>query len=346
MTVRKGRGAQSNQGSRYLATHSEFDPGEVPDSVATEVLAERAKSIITTNRSPDIPFEQSINPYRGCEHGCIYCYARPTHAYVDLSPGLDFETRLFYKDGAAELLERALNRPGYVCRPIALGANTDPYQPIEKRYRVTREILEVLWRYRHPVTIVTKGNLILRDLDLLAAMAAERLCQVAISVTTLDNDLKRIMEPRAPAPAARLAAVRALTDAGVPVSVLAAPMIPRINDAELESILEAAAGAGAVSAGYILLRLPLEVAPLFEQWLQEHFPDRAAHVMSLIRQSRGGKVNQAEFGRRMTGEGVFAQLLARRCEFACNKLGLRGRSATLDTSRFILAEKGQMSLFS
>lgn len=331
----KGRAALSNRDSRFSASQSEFDGGQGMASLVTAALPERAKSIIATNRSPDVPFEQSINPYRGCEHGCIYCFARPTHAYLDLSPGLDFETRLFYKPDAAALLEQALARPGYRCAPIALGTNTDPYQPIEKRYRVTRGILEVLDRCDHPVTIVTKGSLIERDLDLLAGMAARGLAAVMISVTTLDNSLKRVMEPRAAAPAARLGVLRQLADRGIPVGVLVAPLIPWINDNELEDILEASAAAGARSAAYIFLRLPLEVRELFTEWLRQHFPQRASHVMSLVAQSRGGGANDPRFGTRMTGQGAIADLLCRRFRVACRRNGLaQSGAASLDCSRF------------
>ncbi len=289
--VLKGRGATINPPGRFVSQPGEaVDDGwyreATPDSVATEVRAEAARTVISRNDSPDIPFTQSINPYRGCEHGCVYCYARPSHAYLDLSPGLDFETRLFYKPDAARLLRAELARPGYRCAPIMLGANTDPYQPLEKRLRVTREILEVLLRSRHPLNIVTKGALILRDLDLLQEFARMNLVCVMVSLTTLDPELKRTLEPRAASPQARLRVIRALALAGVPVGVLTAPMIPAVNDAELEALLEAAAGAGARYAGYVLLRLPHEVKDLFRAWLEQHLPLRAGHVMSLIRQAR------------------------------------------------------------
>jgi len=350
-----GRGAGLNPAPRYGAAHiervdenapDESAPGEgapcegaagepVPDSIATEVRPEAARSLITRNDSPDIPFTQSINPYRGCEHGCVYCYARPAHAYVDLSPGLDFETKLFYKADATRLLREELAAPSYRCSPISLGANTDPYQPVEKRLAITRSILELLSASGHPVTIVTKGTLVLRDLDLLASLAARGLTQVWISLTTLDDGLKRSLEPRASSPAARLRALRELSAAGVPVGVMAAPMIPAVNDAELERLLEAAAGAGASRAGYVLLRLPREVAPLFRDWLDRHLPERAAHVMSLVQQARGGRDNDPRFGARMRGEGAWAALLADRFRLACRRLGLgTERSPPLDTTQF------------
>ena len=336
----RGRGTACNPDNRFAATRREaVDDGwaqDVPPLQATEVRFEHARTVITRNRSPDVGFDRSINPYRGCEHGCIYCFARPTHAYWDLSPGLDFETRLIAKTNLAERLEQELSRPGYVPRPIALGINTDAYQPLEREQRLSRQALKILLRFRHPVHIVTKSALILRDLDLLAALAEQRLVSVAVSLTTLDDELKRIMEPRAAAPKARLRVLRSLSEAGVPVSVLCAPMIPMINDHELEHLLEAAHAAGARAAGYVRLRLPHEVSPLFQRWLAEHFPDRAAHVMSLIRQSRGGADYDSRFGIRMRGEGVFAELLAQRFRLACKRLGFRPRDPAfgLDSSRF------------
>ncbi|PKM33504.1 MAG: radical SAM protein [Gammaproteobacteria bacterium HGW-Gammaproteobacteria-12] len=309
----RGRGTASNPHNRYAPTRSEQeDDGwyqdETPQSRATEVRKEQAKTAITRNNSPDVGFDRSVNPYRGCEHGCIYCFARPTHAYWDMSPGIDFETRLIAKTNLAERLEEQLQKPGYVPQPIALGINTDAYQPIEREQRLTRQALEILLRYKHPLHII---------------------------LTTLDDELKRIMEPRTAAPAARLRAMRTLHEAGVPVSAICAPMIPQINDMELEALLEAARDAGARSAGYVLLRLPLEIAGLFEEWLQVHFPDRAAHVMSLIRQSRGGKNYDSRFGSRMRGEGQFADLLEQRFRLARRKLGLDQRgSVVLDCSQF------------
>ncbi|HUX74313.1 MAG TPA: PA0069 family radical SAM protein [Steroidobacteraceae bacterium] len=336
----KGRGTGENREGRFESRRvSQQADGwwrdEAVRAPATEVRAEVARSIIAHNESPDLPFNQSINPYRGCEHGCIYCYARPTHAYVNLSAGLDFETKLFYKENAASLLQRELSRRNYRPAQINLGASTDPYQPIEREHRITRGILEVLLRFRHPVTIVTKSRLVLRDLDLLREMSAERLCRVMISVTTLDTDLKRALEPRAPSPAARLQAIAALAQAGVPVGVMAAPMIPALNDHELEKILRAAAAAGAQMAGYIPLRLPLDVKDLFERWLHEHLPLRAAHVLSRIRAMRGGLLNDARFGTRLRGEGAEADLLARRFAVACRRLALDGRGqTTLNTDAF------------
>lgn len=335
----KGRGTAHNPHNRFGHTHSSYeDDGwyqDVPITQGTEVRIETAKTVISRNTSPDLPFDRSINPYRGCEHGCIYCYARPSHAYWDLSPGLDFETKLIAKTNAADVLAQQLSKPGYVCAPINLGANTDPYQPIEREHLLTRRLLEVLLKFRHPVTIVTKGALILRDLDLLTEMASLRLVRVMISHTTLDAGLKRVLEPRAASPAARLRAIRLLRDAGVPVGVLCSPIIPMINDCELEQLLESAQEAGAQSAAYMMLRLPLEVAPLFEQWLHDHYPQRAAHVMSLIRQSRGGALYDSRFGVRMRGEGVFAQLLAQRFDKTVRKLNLEEReSLKLDCSLF------------
>lgn len=344
----RGRGALGNPHNRYAPTRTEaFDDGwdqEVPACAATEVRQEQVRTAISHNRSPDVGFDRSVNPYRGCEHGCIYCFARPTHAYWDLSPGIDFETRLIAKSNLVEVLEAQLGKPGYVPQPIALGINTDAYQPIERELQLTRRSLELLLRYRHPVHIVTKSALILRDLDLLQELASLKLVRVAFSLTTLDDSLKRIMEPRAAAPAARLRSMRRLHEAGVPVSVLCAPMIPMVNDRELEHLLEAAREAGAGSAGYALLRLPLEIADLFEQWLQTHFPERATHVMSLIRQCRGGKVYDSRFGSRMRGEGPFAELLAQRFRLASRRLGFGQERFDLDCTRF--APPGQqMSLF-
>ena len=344
----RGRGTASNPHNRFAPNRSVAeDDGwyqEVPLTQGTEVRFETAKSIITRNSSPDLPFDRSINPYRGCEHGCIYCYARPSHAYWDLSPGLDFETKLIAKSNTAALLEQQLSKPGYRCAPINLGSNTDPYQPIEREQQLTRRTLEVLLRYRHPVTIVTKGSMILRDLDLLSELARQRLVAVMISLTTLDDELKRILEPRAAAPKARLRAIRVMRGAGIPVGVLCSPMIPMINDSELESLLSEAHAAGAQSAAYMMLRLPLEVAPLFEEWLAAHYPQRAAHVLSLIRQSRGGELYDSRFGARMRGEGPFADLLAQRFAKALKRLGLNRRGGfDLDCSAFC-PPGGQMSL--
>jgi DNA repair photolyase len=346
-----GRGALDNPPNRFAATRrADCDDGwyqeAAPNSIATEVRAEPARSVITRNDSPDIPFEQSINPYRGCEHGCIYCYARPSHAYLDLSPGIDFETKLFYKADAARLLRGELARPGYQCRPIMLGANTDPYQPVERELRVTRSILEVLAATRHPVTVLTKGTLILRDLDLLQPLAAAGLARTYVSLTTLDPALKRTLEPRAASPEARLRVIRELHAAGIPVGVMTAPMIPAVNDAELERLLAAAADAGAASAGYVLLRLPHELKQLFRQWLEQHLPERASHVMSLVQATHGGRDNDPRFGARMRGSGAWAELLRNRFELACRKLSLRtGRAAPLDTTQFRVARAdGQLDL--
>src|SRR3984957_5121652 len=325
----KGRGALSNPAVRFESTAVEkTDDGwqadeERPNSLPEIVLPDRAKSVITTNSSPDIGFEQSINPYRGCSHGCVYCFARPTHAYLGLSPGLDFETRLFYKDNAVELLRAELSKRSYRCKPIALGINTDGWQPLERRMLVSRGILAVLAECRHPVTIVTKSTLILRDLDLLQDLARDRLVSVMVSITSLDARIKRTLEPRAAAPQARLKVIEQLAAAGVPVGVLVAPVIPALTDHETEQILEAARAAGATSAGYVLLRLPHEVKDLFREWLAEHYPDRAKHVMSLINQSRGGRDYEAEFGTRMVGTGVFAQLLRTRFDVAARKFGFK-----------------------
>ena len=324
----KGRGALSNPPVRFESTRVEkvedgwYVEEEVAGSLPETVLPDHAKSVITTNDSPDVGFEQSINPYRGCSHGCIYCFARPTHAYLGLSPGLDFETRLFYKDNAVELLRAELGKRNYVCKPIALGINTDGWQPLERRLQVSRAVLGVLSECRHPVTIVTKSALILRDLDILQDLARDQLVSIMVSITSLDNEIKRTLEPRTASPQARLKVVEQLATAGVPVGVLVAPVIPALTDHEMEHILEAAKDAGANSAGYVLLRLPHEIKDLFREWLAKHYPDRAKHVMSLINQSRGGKDYQAEFGTRMVGTGVFAQLLRARFEVAKRKYGL------------------------
>jgi DNA repair photolyase len=336
----KGRGALSNPPGRFETRAIDaVDDGwyleEEPDSIATTLEPDKARAVITTNDSPDIPFDQSINPYRGCEHACVYCYARPSHAYLGLSPGLDFETRLFYKADVATVLESELARPGYVCKPIMLGANTDPYQPVEKRAKVTRSILEVLNRTRHPVAVITKSALVVRDLDLLTDLARDNLVSVTLSVTTLDDELKRKLEPRAAAPAARVRTLAALAAASVPCGVMVAPVIPAITDHEMERILEACAAAGARWAGYVLLRLPYEVKDLFREWLAAHYPERAAHVMSLIHGMRGGRDNDPNFGSRMRGTGPYALLLRNRFRLACQRLGLNsaGRGA-LDTTRF------------
>ena len=335
-SVRKGRGALSNRSSRYQPTRVEWDDGVDGPSPVTECRAVDARSIIARNNSPDIPFNQSINPYQGCEHGCVYCYARPTHAYLDLSPGIDFETRLTYKRNAAQLLQRELGKPGYRCSSITLGANTDPYQPVERELRVTRQLLEVLQRQRHPVAVITKGALVTRDIDILAEMATDGLCSVAISITTLDDKLKRCLEPRAASGRARLAAIEALSAAGIPVTTLLAPVIPALNYNEMERILQASQAAGATAAAYILLRLPGEVRDLFFEWLQQHYPLRARHVISVLRQSRGGADYDARFGHRMRGTGAFAELLDQRFRVSCKRLGLsRGEGGADRTDLFV-----------
>jgi DNA repair photolyase len=337
----KGRGALSNPPNRYDGRHAEaiddgWYPEELPGSIATSVLPEPARSVITYNDSPDVPFDRSINPYRGCEHGCPYCFARPSHAYLGLSPGLDFETRLFYKADAAKLLREELAQKGYSPQPIMLGANTDPYQPLERRLGITRSLLEALYEHRHPAYVLTKSSLILRDAELLAAMAAERLLRVYVTLTTRDRELKRRLEPRAAAHHARVEVIRELSRRGVPVGVLVAPVIPAVNDHELEALLEDAAAAGAHSAGYVLLRLPLEVAGLFRQWLDTHMPGRAAHVMSLVQAARGGRDNTSAWGERMRGTGPWAKLLRDRFHLARRRLGLSsaGELPPLDISRF------------
>lgn len=336
----KGRGAVSNASGRY-EPHTRVlvddgwgaDAGGLPP-LKTEVLTDTSRTIITRNNSPDISFEQSINPYKGCEHGCVYCFARPTHAYLGFSPGVDFETKIFAKPNAAELLARELSRPGYVPKTIAIGTNTDPYQPLERRMRIMRSVLEVLYEFRHPVGIVTKSALVLRDLDILAPMAELGLAKVALSVTTLDRELARAMEPRASTPPRRLDAIRGLREAGVPAGVMFAPVIPALNDEEMESVLAAAAEAGAGSAGYVLLRLPLEIKDLFREWLAANAPGRAAHVMSLIRQMRGGKDYDSAWHTRMRGTGPYAQMIARRFQIAVRRNGFNAPSRPLDLSKF------------
>jgi DNA repair photolyase len=338
---RKGRGAANNDTGRFEAEKRVgFDDGwgladAEPLPLTTTLSIDATRTIIARNESPDIGFDRSINPYRGCEHGCIYCYARPSHAYLGLSPGLDFESRLFYKPQAAALLAAELRKKGYACRPIALGSNTDPYQPVERRLGVTRSILEVLRDFRHPVTIVSKSALIRRDLDILSEMAKDRLAIVTISVTTLDHALARVMEPRAATPERRLETIAALADAGVPTGVLSAPMIPALNDREMEQILERARAAGATSAGYTLLRLPLELKALFREWLETHFPDKAAHVLSLVAQAHGGRLYDSAWSKRMTGAGPYADMLRVRFDRACRKLGFNQRTTDpLDVTRF------------
>ena len=349
---RRGRGTLSNASGRYEPTaRIAFDDGwqsleELPP-FSTTVSVDSTRKIITRNQSPDIPFDRSINPYRGCEHGCVYCFARPTHAYLGLSPGLDFESKLFVKPDAPALLEKELSARGYSPRTIAIGTNTDPYQPIERKYQIMRGILEVLERAGHPVGIVTKSALVLRDLDILARMAERNLVKVALSITTLDPKLARIMEPRAATPTRRLETLRQLSDAGVPTMVMVAPIIPAINDAEIERILDATAIAGVKGAGHVILRLPLELRDLFHEWLQENFPDRVNHVFKLIRDMRGGKDYDAKFGTRMTGTGPYAWMIGRRFETACAKLGLNQNKISLTTAHFAppRPRAEQLSLF-
>jgi DNA repair photolyase len=353
-TPRKGRGAATNDSSRFDSERRVmFDDGwgsadaeAMP--VATTLTVDTTRTIIARNDSPDIGFDRSINPYRGCEHGCIYCYARPSHAYLGLSPGLDFESRLFYKPQAAALLAAELRKKGYACRPIALGSNTDPYQPVERRLGITRSILEVLREFRHPVTIVSKSALIRRDLDILAEMARDRLAIVTISLTTLDRELARKMEPRAATPERRLETIAALAAAGVPTGVLVAPMIPALNDSEMEQLLERAHTACATSAGYTLLRLPIELKALFREWLEAHFPDKAAHVLSLVAQAHGGRLYDSAWSKRMTGAGPYADMLRLRFDRACRRLGFNQRTTKpLDTTIFRppLQKGDQLSLF-
>jgi DNA repair photolyase len=349
---RRGRGAQSNASGRYEPLErTSFDDGwqsfEDLPPFKTTVTIDSTRKIITRNDSPDISFDRSINPYRGCEHGCIYCFARPTHAYLGLSPGLDFESKLFAKPEAPKLLERELSAAGYVPRTIAIGTNTDPYQPIEREHQIMRRILEVLDRFGHPVGIVTKSALVLRDLDILGRMAKRNLVKVALSVTTLDPKLARVMEPRAATPPRRLEALRALTAEGVPTSVMVAPVIPALNDSEIERILDAANAVGVKEAGYVLLRLPLEVRDLFREWLMANFPDRYRHVFKLIRDTRGGKDYDSSFGKRMTGGGPVAWMIGRRFEVACDKLGFNKLRIRLATNHFNPPQRGpeQLSLF-
>jgi len=361
----KGRGARSNRESRFAAARHEVDPEfleherncadpavrtiDPPTStrLRTTVTVEHARSIISRNQSPDIPFDRSVNPYRGCEHGCVYCYARPTHAYLGLSPGIDFETRLYAKANAAAQLDAELRRPGYRAAVLALGANTDPYQPIEEQQRLTRGILEVLAAFRHPVTITTKSALVLRDLDLLRTLARDNLVRVQFSVATLDRSIARTLEPRASTPARRLEALRALAQAGIPTGVIVAPLIPALTDPDLENVLEAAAAAGAVHASFNVLRLPLEVRDLFKEWLREFAPLRAERIMSLVRQMRDGADYRADFATRMTGTGIYARLLRQRFELACRRLHLTHERETLDATRFAVPQAAEVqgSLF-
>ena len=350
---RRGRGSASNASGRFERERRvALDDGwgsldEVPPPLATKVTVDATRTIIARNDSPDVGFDRSINPYRGCEHGCIYCFARPSHAYLGLSPGLDFESRLLMKPDAARLLEKELSASTYTPRTMAMGTNTDPYQPIEGQYRITRTVLEVLAAFHHPVSIVTKSALITRDLDILSAMAEEHLAKVFLSVTTLDRKLARRMEPRAATPGRRLDAIRALSEAGVPVGVMVAPVIPALTDHEMEPILEAAAQAGAAEAGYVLLRLPYEIKDLFREWLEESEPGRAKHVISLLRQMHGGRDYTAEWRVRQRGTGPYADLIEQRFGLACRRFGLNQRSTKLDLSRFRRPPRpgDQLSLF-
>jgi len=340
----RGRSAGINPSGRFepVSRHG-FDDGwnsiEDLPPFKTEVQVEKPRNIITRNDSPDISFDRSINPYRGCEHGCVYCFARPTHSYMGLSPGLDFESKLFAKPDAARLLDRELSKPGYQPRTIAIGTNTDPYQPVERQWRIMREILEVLEARGHPVGIVTKSALVVRDIDILARMAERGLAKVALSVTTMDRMLARTMEPRASTPTKRLEAIRQLSDAGIPASVMVAPIVPGLNDQEMERILDSAYAAGAREAGYVLLRLPLEVAPIFKDWLLRHYPDRYRHVMSLIRSMRDGKDYDSEWGKRMKGSGPYAWQIGRRFELAAKRLGLNTERRRLRTDHFVPAAR-------
>ncbi|OGA60545.1 MAG: DNA repair photolyase [Betaproteobacteria bacterium RIFCSPLOWO2_12_FULL_65_14] len=350
------RGARSFvQGRFESVAREDFDDGWTPEEkpqgeLKTQVAIERARSIVSHNDSPDVGFDRSINPYRGCEHGCVYCYARPSHSYLELSPGLDFETKLFAKTNAAALLRETLARPGYAPQPVALGANTDCYQPIERKYRVTRQILEVLADCEHPVTLITKSALVERDLDILGPMAKKNLVKVFVSIGTLDRELARKLEPRAASPQRRLDVLRALSKDQIPCGVMVAALIPALSDKTLEQVLEAAAAAGAREAGYITLRLPHELKDVFKEWLAAHYPQRAEHVISILRQVRGGRDNDPRFGTRMTGTGNYAELIERRFELACRKYGLNGHGgarprAELDCSRFRPPRGGQMTLF-
>ena len=357
-TVEKLRGAtHAPQGRFEVEAREAFDDGwtadeDLPAARATTVTDERARSIIANNDSPDVPFTHSINPYRGCEHGCVYCYARPSHSYLELSPGLDFETRLFAKTNAVELLRKELSTRGYVPSPIALGANTDCYQPVERTYRLTRGILEVLAECNHPVTMVTKSALVERDLDLLAPMARKNLVKVFVSIGSLDRSLARRLEPRAASPQRRIDVLRAMSNAGVPCGVIVAPIVPALSDKSIEEVLGAASSAGAQSAAYIVMRLPHELKDLFREWLAVHYPLRAEHVMSVVNQLRGGKDNDPRFGERMTGTGLFAELIGQRFAITCKRLGLDGRdsggrqSPDLDSTQFRPpSAAGQMTLF-
>ena len=338
--IYKGRAASSNMVSRFDPhTRESLDDGwgsldEETPPLRTEVMLDASRSVINYIQSPDLPFDRTLNPYRGCEHGCIYCYARPTHAYLGMSPGLDFESRLLMKADAVALLKKELAHPKYQCKPIALGMNTDGYQPIEREYQLTRQIIQVLSESNHPFSLVTKSSLVERDIDLIAPMAAKRLASIYVSITTLDRQLARRLEPRAAAPERRFETLRKLSEAGIPTGVMVAPVIPALTDCDMEQILEKAHEAGARKAGYVFLRLPHELSDLFQEWLQQYFPLKAQHVMSIVRQSRGGKDYHSEFGQRMRGEGIFADLLAHRFKLSCHKLGMSGERTGFCTDLF------------
>ena len=346
MALHKGRGALSRTAGRF-ETRS-IEATEPPDDVAPETVltAMEARRIISSNDSPDVPFERSINPYMGCEHGCIYCYARPSHSYLDLSPGIDFETRIFYKPNAVKALLAEWQKPGYVCKPITIGANTDPYQPAEKKLELTRQLLHQFLAHRHPVSLISKSGLMRRDLDLLAELARLKLCSVAISVPTADNALKRRLEPRVPSADVRFRLIEALSSHGVPTSLLMAPIIPAVNDREIEDIVSRAAAAGARRASYVLLRLPFELKQIFSEWLEGHMPDRASHVMSLVRQASGGKEYDNRFGIRQSGSGAYADMIAQRFRVACTKSGLPNQRSLdeLDCSSFEPPGQRQMTM--
>ncbi len=348
----KGRGTANRVDARYLEnTREDTDDGwDLPEEnqiLQTTVTVEKPKTIISHNNSPDIPFESSINPYRGCEHGCVYCYARPTHAYMDLSPGIDFETKLFAKPDAPVLLKKEISKPGYHCTPIALGTNTDPYQPVEREWKITRQIIETLHECNHPLTIVTKSWLVERDIDLLSEMAQKNLAQVFISVTTLDHDLARKLEPRATAPHRRLETLASLHNAGIPTGVMFAPVIPALNDTEMENVLAHAADTGVINAGYVMLRLPHEVKLLFREWLDTHYPLKTDHVMNMVKDIRGGRENDPNFKSRMRGQGVFADMIEQRFRKTCQRLGLNKKHIKLDTTLFSspVSDRQQLQLF-
>jgi len=346
--IHKGRGALSSNAGRFAARSVEIVEEEPSDEVSpqTELTAMQARRIISRNQSPDVPFDRSINPYMGCEHGCIYCYARPSHSYLDLSPGLDFETKIFYKPNAVSALLVEWQKPGYICEPVTIGANTDPYQPAEKKLGITRQLLEVFLEHRHPVSLISKSGLMRRDLDLLAELASLKLCSVAISVPTADNELKRRLEPRVPSAEVRFRLIEALSSRGVPTSLLMAPIIPAVNDSEIEAIVGRAAASGVRRASYVLLRLPFELKQIFSEWLEGHMPDRAGHVMSLIRQASGGKDYDNRFGIRQSGRGAYADMIAQRFKVACRRSGIPNarNQDDLDCSIFTPPGQRQMTL--